>query len=95
MSRQIDLALGLLDHQIMDVDGRRCGKVDDLELEGIRNDSPSVTSIVVGRRRPVRVPWEKVDRVEAAVQLKVSAGEVGLGTPDDRVRKLVERMPGP
>jgi sporulation protein YlmC with PRC-barrel domain len=94
MSNEIDLGLGVLDHQIIDVDGRRCGKVDDLELEGIRSDSPSVTFIVVGRRRPVRVPWEKVDRVEAAVQLKVSAGEVGLGTLDDRARKLVERMPG-
>jgi sporulation protein YlmC with PRC-barrel domain len=31
--QQVDLALGLLDHQLVDVDGRRCGKVDDLDLE--------------------------------------------------------------
>jgi sporulation protein YlmC with PRC-barrel domain len=43
----IDLGLGILDHQLVDADGRRCGKVDDLELEadeaGLR-----VAAIVVG-----------------------------------------------
>ena len=45
--RPIDLALGLLDHQLVDARGRRCGKVDDLELEedgrGLR-----VAAVVVG-----------------------------------------------
>jgi sporulation protein YlmC with PRC-barrel domain len=94
MSRQIDIALGLLDHQVIDVDGRRCGNVDDVELHGIRSGSPSVTAIVVGRRKPVRVPWAKVDRVEAAVHLKVKASELGLGAIEDRVRKLIEWIPG-
>jgi len=46
-SGEIDLALGLLDHQLVDADGRRCGKVDDLQLEedgsGLR-----VAAVVVG-----------------------------------------------
>ena len=94
MSRQIDVALGLLDHQIVDVDGRRCGNVDDLEIQGIRSGSPSVTAIVVGRRKPVRVPWPKVGRVEAAVHLNMTASELGLGTIEDRVRKFIEWIPG-
>ena len=35
MSEDLDLGLGLLDHQLVDSDGRRCGNVDDLELEGV------------------------------------------------------------
>ena len=35
MTGKIDLGLGILDHQLVDSDDRRCGKVDDLELEGV------------------------------------------------------------
>jgi hypothetical protein len=44
----IDLALGVLDHQLVDIDERRCGKIDDLELE--RNDAGElqVAAILVG-----------------------------------------------
>jgi sporulation protein YlmC with PRC-barrel domain len=45
---EIDLALGILDHQLIDSEGRRCGKVDDLELEGIREGRPRVAAIVCG-----------------------------------------------
>jgi sporulation protein YlmC with PRC-barrel domain len=44
----IDLALSLLDHQLLDRDGRRCGKVDDLELEQIASAEPRVRAILVG-----------------------------------------------
>jgi sporulation protein YlmC with PRC-barrel domain len=44
----IDLALGVLDHQLLDVDDRRCGKVDDLELEGLSEGKPRVAAIVTG-----------------------------------------------
>jgi sporulation protein YlmC with PRC-barrel domain len=47
-AEKIDLGLGLLDHQLVDCDGRRCGNVDDLELEGISQGSPRVTAILVG-----------------------------------------------
>ena len=45
---QIDLGLGLLDHQLVDSEGRRCGNVDDLELEGLREGKPRVSAILVG-----------------------------------------------
>jgi len=48
MSDTIDLALGVLDHQIVDADDYRCGKVDDLELEGLQGGSPRVEAILVG-----------------------------------------------
>jgi sporulation protein YlmC with PRC-barrel domain len=109
---QIDLALGLLDHQLVDSEGRRCGNVDDLELEGLQEGRPRVSAILVGppvwrgrgrlgrlaafvaRGETVRVPWEEVDKIEAAVHLKKTARELRLGRGDDRARKWVEWIPG-
>jgi hypothetical protein len=48
MSQDVDLALGILDHQLVDKEGRRCGKADDLELAGIRDGAPVVEAILVG-----------------------------------------------
>jgi sporulation protein YlmC with PRC-barrel domain len=48
MSEELDLGLGLLDHQLVDCEGRRCGNVDDLELEGLGEGPPRVTAILVG-----------------------------------------------
>jgi sporulation protein YlmC with PRC-barrel domain len=45
---EVDIALGILDHQLVDADGVNCGKVDDLELAGLDGDSPEVVEIVVG-----------------------------------------------
>ena len=48
MSTPIDLALGILDHQLVDSEGRRCGKVDDLELDGVGEGKPRVAAILTG-----------------------------------------------
>jgi hypothetical protein len=45
---QVDIALGILDHQLVDSDRRNCGKVDDLEIAGLDGDAPEVVEIVVG-----------------------------------------------
>jgi sporulation protein YlmC with PRC-barrel domain len=45
---EIDLCLGILDHQLVDSEDRRCGKIDDLELEGVRDGEPRVRAIVTG-----------------------------------------------
>jgi sporulation protein YlmC with PRC-barrel domain len=45
---EIDLALGLLDHQLVDAEGCECGKVDDLELDLNGDGGPRVTEILVG-----------------------------------------------
>jgi hypothetical protein len=111
--RGIDLALGVLDHQLVDPDGRRCGKVDDLELEVSPGGPARVTAILVGPlywpervRGPVgrllarlggnggvKVAWEDVERVTSAVQLRKAAGELGLGSGDDRLRPTIGRLP--
>lgn len=48
MSEEIDLGLGLLDHQLLDKDGRRCGNVDDLAIEGAPGEPAEVVAILVG-----------------------------------------------
>jgi hypothetical protein len=45
---EVDIALSILDHQLVDSDGINCGKVDDLELGGLDGPSPEVTEILVG-----------------------------------------------
>jgi sporulation protein YlmC with PRC-barrel domain len=45
---EVDIALGVLDHQLVDADGHNCGKVDDLEISGLDGDSPEVVEIIVG-----------------------------------------------
>ena len=43
-----DIGLHVLDHQLLDKDGRRCGNVDDLAIEGGPGESPNVSAILVG-----------------------------------------------
>jgi sporulation protein YlmC with PRC-barrel domain len=108
---EIDLGLGILDHQLVDSDGHHCGKVDDLELKGVRDGTPRVAAILTGssawrgrgllgrlaaaiaRGRAVRIPWEEVKDVHADVELRRTAEELGVAR-EDRVRRLVERIPG-
>jgi sporulation protein YlmC with PRC-barrel domain len=45
---EVDIALGILDHQLVDANGENCGKVDDLEISGLDRGAPEVTEIVVG-----------------------------------------------
>ena len=44
----VDIALSILDHQLVDGEGRNCGKVDDLEIVGLDGGSPEVVEILVG-----------------------------------------------
>jgi sporulation protein YlmC with PRC-barrel domain len=111
----IFVAHRLLDEQILDSEGRRCGRVDDIELRG---SPPRVTALLVGeglypRRLPrrlrglarriageerwganaLRVPWEEVDDINAAVHLRGKAEEIGLGAGDDPENWMVKRLP--
>src|SRR5258705_7830443 len=59
-ARQIDLVYRVLDEQLVDVDGRRCGRVDDLEFEGDVGAPPRLYAILSGsgtwhRRVPRRL----------------------------------------
>jgi sporulation protein YlmC with PRC-barrel domain len=110
---EVDLGLGILDHQLVDSEGRRCGKVDDLELGGVGSDEqPRVVAILVGppvwtgrgmlgrvaaalsRGRMVRVPWDEVEKVDSAIRLRKTAKDLRLARADDRLRPLIERLPG-
>jgi sporulation protein YlmC with PRC-barrel domain len=83
---EIDLALGVLDHQLIDDDGRRCGKVDDLELEGLGESEPRVAAILVGPpawrergrigRLAARLARGRIVRVPWAEVSEVGAGVV-------------------
>jgi sporulation protein YlmC with PRC-barrel domain len=111
----IFLAHRLLDEQILDSEGRRCGRVDDIELRG---SPPRISALLVGealyprrvprRLRPfarriagperwganaLRVPWEEVDLIDAAIRLRGKAEELGLGEGDDPERWIVKRLP--
>jgi sporulation protein YlmC with PRC-barrel domain len=112
---EIFIAHRLLDEQILDSDGRRCGRVDDLEIEG---NPPRISALLVGeglypRRLPVwlrpparrlvgperwganalRIPWEEVDEIDAAVRLRGKAEDLGLGAGDNPKNWLVRRLP--
>ena len=45
---ELDLGLGVLDHQLVDSEGRNCGNVDELEIAGISSGEPEVIEILVG-----------------------------------------------
>jgi hypothetical protein len=45
---EIDLGLGVLDHQLVDSQGRNCGNVDDLEFTGLATGEPEVAEILCG-----------------------------------------------
>jgi sporulation protein YlmC with PRC-barrel domain len=46
--RTLDLALSILDHQLTDDEGRRCGRVDDVELAGDLKSGLTVEAILTG-----------------------------------------------
>jgi sporulation protein YlmC with PRC-barrel domain len=57
---RMDLVYRLLDDQLVDVDGRRCGRVDDLEFDGDLGTPPRLHAILSGsgswhRRMPRRL----------------------------------------
>ena len=44
----MDLVYRVLDDQLVDVDGCRCGRVDDLEFEGGPGEQPRLSAILSG-----------------------------------------------
>jgi hypothetical protein len=82
----MDLVYRVLDEQLLDVDGRRCGRVDDLEFEGELGDPPRLHAILSGsgtwhRRlpRPLRTLGQRIfgKGVMGRDVIRVPWGEVG------------------
>jgi sporulation protein YlmC with PRC-barrel domain len=102
------LGHNILDHQLLDKDGRRCGNVDDLAIEGDEvvailsgpgvwpQRSPWLGRLAgwIGGSSRVRIPWDEVTKIDSAVHLRRTAPEYGLGKGDDRLRPFIERIPG-
>jgi sporulation protein YlmC with PRC-barrel domain len=99
---ELDLVLGLLDHQIVDSDGRRCGKVDDLEIEGGPGETPRVRALLVGPgawsgrgrvgRLAARLAGGQVVRIPwEAVADVTSAVELGRTCADLGLERAEER----
>jgi sporulation protein YlmC with PRC-barrel domain len=84
-AKRMDLVYRVLDDQLVDVDGRRCGRVDDLEFDGGLGDPPRLHAILSGsgtwhRRlpRPLRKPGELIfgTGVSGRDVIRVPWGEV-------------------
>jgi len=105
---KLHLGRNILDHQLLDKEGRRCGNVDDLAIEDAdvvaiysgpgywpqRSGRIGRFAGWIGGSNRVRIPWDEVAKVDSAVHLRRSAPEYGLGKGDDRVRSFIERIPG-
>ena len=93
MTKEIDLGLGILDHQLLDSEGRRCGNVDDLELEGVRDGAPRVVAILTG---PPRGPDVGVGRLAARLasgtSVRIPWEEVEMIKSGVHLRKRAEEL---
>jgi sporulation protein YlmC with PRC-barrel domain len=78
--KEIDIGLHILDHQLLDRDGRRCGNVDDLAIEGGAGDVPEVVAILCGPGYwPQRAGWigALASRIGGGRKVRVPWSEVG------------------
>jgi sporulation protein YlmC with PRC-barrel domain len=66
---EVDLALRLMDDQIIDSEGARCGRVDDVELSGGVGQATSVAALLLG---PAAWPGRLPSPFAAAVRPFVS-----------------------
>ena len=48
----------------------------------------------IGGGTVVRIPWEEVAGISSHVKLRKRAEELGLGRGDDRLRPLIQKIPG-
>ena len=79
---QFDLAYRLLDLDLVDSEGRRCGKVDDIELAGHPGEPLYVAAIVAG---PGALPARFVRPLRglAARVFRGGMTRISWGTVDD------------
>jgi len=57
MEDRLDVAYRVLDAQLVDVDGRRCGRVDDIEFAGTIGEALYISALLTGHGvYPSRMP---------------------------------------
>jgi sporulation protein YlmC with PRC-barrel domain len=55
---QVNLGLRLLDDQLIDREGNRCGRVDDVEFTGAPGEETEINALLTGSASwPSRLPW--------------------------------------
>jgi hypothetical protein len=69
MSEEVDIGLAVLDHQLLDREERRCGNVDDLEIEGGPGEAARVVAILSGPD-----VWRSRSRCLGALAARIGGG---------------------
>ena len=95
MTKTIDLGLNLLDHQLLDAEGRRCGKVDDIALEGGPGEDLEVVAILCGPGVwRARAGW--IGRIAAwlggGVRVRIPWDEVDVVGSHVKLRRRAEEL---
>jgi sporulation protein YlmC with PRC-barrel domain len=84
-AERMDLVYRVLDDQLVDVDGRRCGRVDDLEFDGEVGTTPRLHAILSGSGTWHKRMPRRLRRLGARL---FGTGVVG----DDVIRVLWEQV---
>jgi sporulation protein YlmC with PRC-barrel domain len=80
--KELHLGRNVLDHQLLDRDGRRCGNVDDIAIEGGPGETAEVVALLVGPGFwPQRSGW--IGRLAARI-----GGKRRTRIPWDQVSKV-------
>jgi sporulation protein YlmC with PRC-barrel domain len=79
------VASRLLDLQIVDVNGRRCGRVDDVELSG---DPPRVTAVLTGEGLYHRRLPGRLSRLAARMSGEETWGSNCVRVPWQRIEEV-------
>jgi sporulation protein YlmC with PRC-barrel domain len=89
MADQMDLVYRLLDEQLVDVDGRRCGRADDLEFDGsVGGPPPRLVWILSGSGAWHRRLPRPLRRIGARVFGSGVVGEDLIRVPWDAVEEV-------
>jgi sporulation protein YlmC with PRC-barrel domain len=82
-----ELAYRLLDSELIDGDGRRCGRVDDIEIEGEPGGKATVAAILSGPRAFSR----RLPRMLRPISSRLFGDEV-VTVPWDEVEDVAEAV---
>jgi sporulation protein YlmC with PRC-barrel domain len=85
---RMDLVYRVLDDQLVDVDGRRCGRADDLEFEGDLGTPPRLHAILSGSGTWHRRMPRRLRGIGARVFGTGVVGEDVIRVPWERVERI-------